>query len=118
MTKDEQEVASADAPNIEMHKAENFKTLYANWVQASFTPFDISLVVGQAMSGNAPSTFEVEQKARIIFHPLEAKVVIAMLGKAVETYEKQFGAIPVPGGAVEMAVAVVGAKEEEKQKGN
>jgi hypothetical protein len=98
MTKDEQEVASANAPQIQAHKAADFKTFYVNWVQASFTPFDISLVIGEAFAADTPDTFEVEQKARIIFHPLEAKVVAGMLAQAIRNYEKQVGEVPVPRG--------------------
>lgn len=111
MMTEEQVAAPAITPKLQMHKAADFKSLYVNWVQTSITPFDISLVVGEAVPVDQ-TTFDVEQKARINFHPIEAKVIAVMLAQALENYETQFGEVTVPSGQVQM---VVGEKEVKEK---
>jgi hypothetical protein len=96
MTTDEQEVASAIAPKFQIRKSADFKTFYVNWVQASFSPFDISLVIGEGFASDSPGTFEVEQRARVVLHPSEAMVIAEMLVQAVQNNEKQFGHVSGP----------------------
>jgi|ERR1700733_3520584 hypothetical protein len=94
MTTAEEVSATTAAPTLNIHKADDYKSIYVNWVQSSLTPFDISLIIGEALA-IGPSIFDVEHKARIIFNPAEAKVVAGMLAQSVELYEKQFGPVPV-----------------------
>jgi hypothetical protein len=98
MTNKEQHAAAAMEPKLQFHKAEDFKSFYVNWVQSSFTPFDISLVVGEFFSADEPGTFEVMQKARIILNPVEAKIISGMLLEALKNYQLQFGSVTVPSG--------------------
>jgi hypothetical protein len=81
-------------PSINFTKTSDFKTLYVNYVQTFFTPFDMTLLVGQAVSVD-PKAAEVEHKARIVMHPAEAKILSALLSQSVEQYEKQYGDIPI-----------------------
>jgi hypothetical protein len=99
MTTDEQVAASPTIPTYNFHKADDYRTIYVNWVQTSLTPFDVSLIIGHAHATGVDTTgvniFDVEQKARITFHPAEAKIVAGMLAQSVENYEKQFGEVSV-----------------------
>jgi len=92
-TKDEP-IPTPPPPSI--HKSAEYSSMYINWVQPSFTPFDISLLVGQA--GNREKVVltdqgavEIEIKARLAFHPAEAKIIAHLLLQTIENYEKQIG---------------------------
>jgi hypothetical protein len=88
---------SISSPKIkqEFSRAPDFRSIYANWVQATFSPHDISMMVGESFQ-TGPQIVGVEHKARIIFSPLEGKLLSVILRKIVETYETQFGEIVVP----------------------
>lgn len=86
--------------NTRFTKDQNFRTVYANWVQATFTPFDISLVIGDYFPPAGPeegsNILDVTQKFRVVFSPLEAKLAIGIFLQAMRNYETQFGKIVVP----------------------
>jgi Protein of unknown function (DUF3467) len=75
--------------------APDFKLIYTNFVQASFTPLDCSLILGEAL-GVENGRFTVQNKARVTMSPTEAKIVARLLLNTVRSYEKQFGEITVP----------------------
>lgn len=106
MTEDPQVLAS----QFKFTKAEDFKSFYVNWIQVGSTPFDVFMVIGQAI--NADTHYEVEQNARLVFHPAEAKVVAALLQQTVQKYEAQFGEIPDP---VANAITRGSMKKEETE---
>lgn len=92
-------------PKTNLLRSPDFKSYYVNWAQASSTPFDICLVVGQASPSvmatpTEQPVIEVEEKARLSFHPAEAKVIVMMITQALVSYEKQFGEVSIPAGAV------------------
>jgi hypothetical protein len=82
-------------PNLQIHKATDFRSLYVNWVQGTFTPFDVSLAIGQIRS-TGPTSFDVDHQANILFSPLEAKIALAMLGNLIRVYENRFGKVKIP----------------------
>ena len=86
----------------------DFKSFYANFVQTSVTPFDISMQIGETAGVDHEGKFVVELKARISMSPLEAKIVINLLVTAIMQYEAQFGKIVVPPG--------IGLPTEENDK--
>lgn len=93
-------VSSVPPENLRFTMEPDFHTVYANWVQGTSTPFDISLVIGEAFPPMVPqegdTTIQVSQKFRLIFSPLEAKMVTAILVQTLRAYERQFGTIAVP----------------------
>lgn len=89
---------------ILVRKSADFKSIYANWVQGSMTPYDISLVVGEGFLSE-DGTFNVDQKARVIFSPLEAKMLLPVLLNTLKNFEANFGAIAVPEGLLEQIVS-------------
>jgi hypothetical protein len=108
MTEDPQVLAT----QFKFTKADDFKSFYVNWIQVGSTPFDVFMVIGQAI--NADTHYDVEQNARLVFHPAEAKVIAALLHQTVQKYEEQFGVIPDP---VANAVAR-GPVRKEKTEGD
>jgi Protein of unknown function (DUF3467) len=93
----EQQSAPMGSVTMQIRKAADFRSIYTNWVQASHTPFDISLTLGEAVSVDA-NQFEVEQSARVVFSPLEAKIALVMLAGTIKAFESSFGTIVVPPG--------------------
>jgi hypothetical protein len=77
--------------------APDFKLIYTNYVQASFTPLDVALLVGETV-GAKLGKFMVQNKARITMSPTEAKIVARILANTVKLFEQQFGEIIVPDG--------------------
>ncbi len=97
---------------MNFNKSADFKTVYANWVQTGFGPFDISLLFGDAVPSDL-AVFEVEHKVRVQLNPAEAKILVAMLAECVNNYEKVFGKIHIP---VQLAQSGVTGNEEENSK--
>jgi len=77
--------------------ADDFKSVYVNFVQTAATPVDISLIVGDA-NPTPRGVPDIEMKLRLIMAPLQAKVTLAMLLTVVKQYEEQYGKITVPAG--------------------
>jgi hypothetical protein len=80
---------------MQVRKAPDFRSFYVNWLQGSFSPYDISLAIGQGRT-TGPTSFEVEHQANILFSPLEAKVAVAMLGNLIRIFESNFGEVKIP----------------------
>lgn len=107
---------------INLAKADDFRQIYANWIQTAYTPFDISLLVGQAtpvatLTATTNSDFDVLQTARVTMTPSEAKLVSVMLFKAVHDWEEMFGKIVIPAQAIppELALAIQTIGSEKQQ---
>ena len=94
---EKQESVSPRVLETQITKDPNFQSYYTNFVQAGFTPFDISLLIGEA-AGIDPATnkFMAELKAKITMSPTEAKVVLNIMLNTIRAYEAQFGKIVVP----------------------
>jgi hypothetical protein len=75
--------------------APDFKTIYTNFVNAAFSPLDIFFTLGEAIGPGPDGRPVILQRAKIIMSPKEAKIVAAILMKAVADYEKKFGKIVV-----------------------
>ena len=93
----------ATSPALTLRTGADFRNIYVNWVQPSFTPFDIALLVGHATANGSlvpgpQQSSEVEITARLLFNPAEARIAALLLLQAVETYEKQVGEIAHPKG--------------------
>ncbi|HEX9120811.1 MAG TPA: DUF3467 domain-containing protein [Terriglobales bacterium] len=88
------QATSGDMPK--MLRSPEFRTVYTNFVQAGYTPFDVSLLIGESIGPDAKGNAVVEFKSRITMSPAEAKVVHKILGDLIMAYEKQFGAIQLP----------------------
>jgi hypothetical protein len=96
-TAEEQEKLLQTLATMDITRSADFRSIYSNWAQCAFSPFDITLIVGEAIPVPA-GNFEVEQKARVIFHPAEAKVIAWMLLDTVKKYEDNFGKVAIPPG--------------------
>lgn len=98
------------AENVTPVLAPDYKSMYINFVQAGYTPFDIGLLVGESAGYTVDGGKHfVEFKAKLVMTPLEAKVLAKIIGRTLEAYEKQFGVIEVP--------AVAWPKDEEQSEG-
>ena len=78
----------------------DFKSIYTNFVLAQYTPFDVSLTIGEAVGPDSEGRQVVHQKARITMAAPEAKIVMLILANTLKVYEQQFGEIRLPPGQV------------------
>jgi hypothetical protein len=85
-------------PQFETVRADDFQTIYFNHAQGSISAFDLALTLSQASAGG--DRVILEQKAKVIFSPLEAKVLQKILANLLLQYERQFGAVNVPDGVM------------------
>ena len=88
-------MAKPEPPRQEIRQSPDFESIYANWIQATFSAHEISLIVGQSFPVG-PGVQGVEQKARIMFSAIEGKMLSVILRKILDTYETQFGKIVIP----------------------
>lgn len=75
--------------------APDFRTVYTNFVNAGFSPFDVTLMLGEVMGPGADGKQIVLQRIKVLMAAPEAKVVSMILADAVARYEKQFGIIVI-----------------------
>ena len=78
-----------------MVQAPDFKLLYVNHIQASFTPFDISFLMSEAL-GAEEGKFLIQMKARVTMSPVEAKVFQKIISDTIKNFEKTIGPVTVP----------------------
>lgn len=92
MPDNEAQQSSDELPQI--HDA-NFSTVYANWIQAGRTPWDIRLAFGQLreIEPDKPAIFRMVD---IVMAPQMAKALIGTLAVAIRDYEQHNGEIPIP----------------------
>jgi hypothetical protein len=95
MTTKKKKVVLPPTPKQEITKSADFKSYFANWVSATFSVHEVSMVIGESFQ-TGPETVEVSQKARVIFSPVEGKLLMVILRKIVDAYEVQFGRINIP----------------------
>jgi hypothetical protein len=88
-------------------KTTEYRTIYANWVQAAFGPFDISMLLGTAFA-HPTQEMIVEQAARVVFSPIEAKLTAMILTNVIKSFENQFGEIKIPEG-LDSSLTITGA---------
>ena len=82
---------------LKFSNSPDYRSVYANWVQCGFTPYDMSVVVGEAYPNpEVENAFDVERKLRLILSPLEAKLVVGMLFATIRAFEEKFGTIGIP----------------------
>jgi len=112
MTTKKRTSKSASEPKTVIKKSVDFKSFYANWAQAASSPFDVVVNFGEASPDNAGG-LEIEQKARIVFSPLEAKMVAYILTKTLRDHEAKFGEIAVPSQVALQLRQLSGSKEKE-----
>ncbi len=94
--------------------APDLRSIYVNWIQLAGGATDFMMTVGEArplQQGGA----EVEQRARLFFTPVQAKVIVAMLGNAIREYEKKFGPINMPALLAEQINAHLGGEENKTE---
>jgi hypothetical protein len=95
MTPRKKKTAAKPAPKQEFKKSADFVTIYANWISVTFTPHDFSLTLGQTNQVNS-ELVEIEHRGRVLFSPLEGKLLSVILRKIVDSYETQYGKLVIP----------------------
>jgi hypothetical protein len=76
-------------------KSEDFKSIYSNNVQFTFSPWDVIFVFGENQSLK-DNILLVEQKMKVVMSPQHAKVFAQVLAEQVAKYEQTFGTIQIP----------------------
>lgn len=82
-------------PEVKFVKADNFRNIYANNVQISSSFMDVVMMFGQIV-GLEGGILEVENQARVVMSPQEAKLFTILLVQQIAAYERQFGAVKLP----------------------
>jgi hypothetical protein len=76
--------------------APDFKTVYTNFIQGQFSPFDMSFMIGEALGPGPDGKQMILEHLRIIMAPMEAKIFLMIIANGLKRYEEQFGKISVP----------------------
>lgn len=84
---------------LEQIQASDYRTIYTNHIQAGFSPLDVTLILSQVIA--IQDRYGVENKARVIVTPVEAKILLNILKNTIKNYESKYGEINVP---IEVAV--------------
>jgi len=120
MTTKRRTVKPASEPKVEIRKAPDFKSIYVNWAQGTASPYDVLLNLGES-APDGSGGIEVELKARVVFSPLEAKMVALILAKTLREHESQFGTIVIPRNValhLQELLPPKGEKEEKQTEGD
>jgi hypothetical protein len=99
----------------EVRKSPDFKSIYVNWIQATCSPYDVLLNLGES-SPTERGDVEVEHKVRVVFSPIEAKIAAYIMTKTIHEYERQFGAIVVPAPLSPQMRELIEAQNKEGDK--
>src|ERR1700674_3746326 len=83
-------------PRAIFESAADFKLIYANFIQSSFSPLDVAFVFGEVMQADQ-SRQTILTKVRVTMTPAEAKLFQGILATTIGQYEEKFGEITVPG---------------------
>ena len=75
--------------------APDFRTIYTNFVEAGFGPYDISLTLVES-SIDDESTVVLKRLAKVIMSPAEAQTVVTIMQDAIRSYESTWGKIVQP----------------------
>jgi hypothetical protein len=91
------EKAQPEAAQFTWRSKEGTPQIYSNYVNVSWTLFDVRFILGQLIPEH-PGTkeFVVEERASVTFAWPEAKAVRDMLVTLIEQYEKTNGEIKPP----------------------
>ena len=84
-------------PETQIVYPPDFKLLYVNHIQSTFTTFDLSFSMGEAV-GVEGDKFIIQAKARVTMSPVEAKIFLKILTDTIKNFESQVGTIVVPTG--------------------
>jgi hypothetical protein len=103
----------ATSPTLNINKSGDYKSIYVNWVQSSLTPFDISLIVGEALA--VGQLFSMSKPKLVSFLIQQKPKSSQGLAQSVELYEDQFGPLPV---AHVTTNVVVQAEPKESTEGD
>jgi hypothetical protein len=76
--------------------ATDFKTVYTNFIQGQFSPFDMSFLIAEALGPGPDGRPMILQKVRITMAPMEAKILLMIIADGLKKYEDQFGKISIP----------------------
>lgn len=77
---------------LEVRQTSPFYSSYANSAQVQVTYFDFRISFGE-MSEITPTKLVVTNNMQVVMTPEHAKLLVGILSRNVENYEKQFGAI-------------------------
>lgn len=91
-----EEVDQQTAPH---YRDKNYAAVYSNFAQVGLTPWDIRVTFSQ-LGEHEIGVTGVSDLTTVIMTPLMAKVLAHVLRQNVLLFEKQHGAIPVPGGLI------------------
>jgi hypothetical protein len=100
------------ADDVTRINAPDFKTIYTNFVEAGYGPFDISLLLSQSVIAG---TMTLTHLARVMMSPAEARVFLGVLQQAIDGYEHTWGKIVPPVFQPDLNKAE--SKEEQKTEG-
>ena len=89
-------------------KASDFRSIYVNSALFSISAFDFSFVFGELEGLDENNRLVIEQKIKVIMSPLHTKIFALSLLQNIQNYEKQFGVVRVPKGAVQTVQQSVG----------
>jgi hypothetical protein len=100
-TEDKTQKEEKTTPKIEQNyiypEAKDFRTFYTNFIQASNSPFDISLMLMDNTGfADESGKYVVERQARVVMTPAEAQNLIKIVSSIIESYEKTWGPIVPP----------------------
>ncbi|MGI9107945.1 MAG: DUF3467 domain-containing protein [Pyrinomonadaceae bacterium] len=82
---------------ISHERGVDYKTIYSNFVQCGFTPWDVALQFGQ-MGETSKDTPLITDQAIVYLTPALAKAFVAVVSGNLRNYEAQFGEIKMPKG--------------------
>lgn len=74
--------------------APDFKTIYTNFVESGYGPFDISLLLSQSVVSS--NDIVLTHLARVMMSPAEAQILIGILQETLKNYEQTWGKIVPP----------------------
>lgn len=97
MSTNKNKAASAESEQIQtsFETAHDFKLIYANFVQSSFSPLDVAFAFGEVMQADQGRQ-TILTKARVTMTPAEAKLFQGIIADTIRNYEERFGEIAIP----------------------
>jgi Protein of unknown function (DUF3467) len=102
---DQENVVPGVVSRVRRHHADDVPELYANNVSFSTSVWDFTLDFGMLLGIDDEGTLNIQDLARVIMSPQQAKAFSQVLAENVAQYEGQFGSIPVPAFPTEAAAA-------------
>jgi hypothetical protein len=91
-------IATSAGPAVQQpitQQAPDFKFIYTNHIQTTFSPLDVALILAEVVASEK-GTWLIETKARVLMAPAEAKILKALLTNLIKAYEEKFGEIVLP----------------------